>query len=481
MNNKSTINGFLWSAFQQFGAQIIGFIVTILMTRHFEPSEFGLIAMMTFFYGIGYTILQVGMSSSIIRTTNPDSLDYDTVFVSNLLISLFIYVVFFFFAPLMSSFFNQDSLTSIIRIYSLTLIIDAFSSIYITKLTKEIQFKNQATIQLATSICSSFLGVFLVFNNFGIWSYIYMVLCQSFLLSLSFWFFMSWRPHFRFCASKFKIHFIFGYKLILVGLMDNLLNNLYTFILAKFFPIKQLGLYSRADSLKQIPVLNITQILTKVTLPLFSKHQNDNVELIKYYKNILLIVLFFNAALLVYVSVTAESLFLLVFTDKWLPAVPYFQLLCLAGIFQPINAYNMNVLTAMGNSLLYLKIDLWKKVISVILIGLSLYYGIYGLIISQIILSILFFFINSYFIGKVIKYDLKLQLINVFPILILSFAFFISLFCINYFLQNNNLNAISIITINFIFGVLFYISNVFIFKLKILNTIMRMYRVIRLK
>lgn len=481
MNNKSTINGFLWTAFQQFGAQIIGFIVTILMTRHFEPSEFGLIAMITFFYGIGYTILQVGMSSSIIRSIDPDSLDYDTVFVSNLIISLLIYGVFFFCAPLMSSFFNQDSLISIIRIYSLTLVIDAFSSTYITKFTKELQFKKQAIIQLATSICSSFFGVFLVFNDFGIWSYIYMVLCQSFLVSLSFWVFMSWRPHFRFSASKFKFHFIFGYKLILVGLMDNLMNNLYTFILAKFFPIKQLGLYSRADSLKQIPVLNITQILTKVTLPLFSKFQNENTELIKYFKNILSIVLFFNSALLVYVSITAESLFLLVFTEKWLPAVPYFQLLCIAGIFQPINAYSMNILTAMGNSSLYLKIDLWKKIISVIVIVASSYYGIYGLITSQIILSILFFFMNSYFIGKVIKYDLKSQLINVFPILILSFAFFIFLFSLNYFLQNNDLSAILIIIVNFIFGLLFYIFNIFIFKLNIFDAIVRMYKLIKLK
>jgi teichuronic acid exporter len=481
LNNKSTINGFLWTTFQQFGAQIIGFIVTILMTRHFEPGEFGLIAMITFFYGIGYTILQVGMSSSIIRTANPDSLDYDTVFVSNLIISLFIYGVFFCCAPLMSSFFNQDSLTSIIRIYSLTLIIDAFSSIYITKLTKEIEFKKQATIQLVTSICSSFFGIFLVFNNYGIWSYIYMVLCQSFLLSLSFWILISWKPNFKFNMLKFKFHFKFGYKLIIVGLMDNLMNNLYTFIFAKFFPIKELGLYSRADSLKQIPVLNITQILTKVTLPLFSKHQNDNIELIKYYKNILLIVIFFNTALLVYVAISAESLFLLVFTEKWLPAVPYFQLLCIAGIFQPINAYSMNILTAMGNSHLYLKIDLWKKIISVVIIGLSLYYGIYGLIISQIMLSILFFFINSYFIGKIIKYDLRTQLNDIFPLLILNLAFFIFLFFLNYFLHNNNLNAISIIIINFILGLFFYVLNVFIFKLKILNIIVRMYRVIRVK
>ena len=136
MNNKSTINGFLWTAFHQFGAQIIGFIVTILMTRHFEPSEFGLIAMITFFYSLGYTILQVGMSSSIIRSIAPDSLDYDTVFVSNLVISIFIYGLFFFCAPIMSYFFNQGSLISIIRVYSLTLVIDAFSSTYITTFTK---------------------------------------------------------------------------------------------------------------------------------------------------------------------------------------------------------------------------------------------------------------------------------------------------------------------------------------------------------
>ncbi|KIO54180.1 lipopolysaccharide biosynthesis protein [Flavobacterium hibernum] len=481
MNNKSTINGFIWTAFQQFGAQIIGFIVTILMTRHFEPSEFGLIAMMTFFYGIGYTILQVGMSSSIIRTADPDSLDYSTVFVSNLIISLIIYCLFFFCAPLMSSFFNQTTLTSIIRIYSLTLIIDAFSSIYITKLTKEANFKKQAAIQLLTSICSSFFGVLLVFNGFGIWSYIYMVLCQSFLLSASFWIIIPWKPSFKFDLIKFKIHFRFGYKLIIVGLMDNLMNNLYTFIFAKFFPIKQLGLYSRADSLKQIPVLNITQILTKVTLPLFASYQNNKEELVRYYKNILLIVLFCNSALLIYVAVSAESLFLLVFTKKWLPAVPYFQLLCVAGIFQPINNYNMNVLTAMGNSRLYLKIDVWKKIASIVIIGCSLYFGMFGLIISQIILSILFFFINSYFIGKVINYSLRGQLSDIFPTLSVSFFFFIFLYSFNTFLNTYSFSSFLIIFINLIVGFLFYGICIFLFKMRILDSMVRMYSIVKKK
>lgn len=479
MNNKSTINSFLWTSFQQFGAQAIGFIVTILMTRHFEPSEFGLIAMVSFFYSIGYTILQVGMSSSIIRSSNPDLLDYDTVFVSNLIISLIVYVVFFFCAPFMSIFFNQSILTDIVRIYSITLIIDAFSSIYITKLTKELKFKKQATIHLLTSICSSFVGIVLVFNNFGIWSYVFMVLCQSFFLSSSFWLLIPWKPKFRFNLIRFKVHFNFGYRLIIIGLTDNLMNNIYTFIFAKFFSIKQLGFYSRADSLKQIPVLNISQILLKVTLPLFSKYQHDNQELIKYYKNILLIVFFFNAALLIYIGITAESLFLLVFTKKWLSAVPYFQLLCIAGIFQPLNTYNMNILTAVGNSHLYLKIDMWKKIISLIIIVLSLYYGIYGLIMSQIFLSLLFFFMNTYFIGKVINYGIKQQLRDVFPILMLSFCFFSLLLSINYFLCSANFNSISIIIMNLISAIVFYVFSIFVFKMKILNSIIRMYNVVQ--
>lgn len=478
MNNKSTINSFLWTAFQQFGAQIIGFVVTILMTRHFEPSEFGLIAMISFFYGIGYTILQVGMASSIIRTVQPDSLDYATVFISNLLISLVIYAVFFFCAPLMSSFFNQASLTSIIRIYSLTLVIDSFSSIYITKLTKDIQFKKQATIQLASSIFSSCVGVVLVFSGYGIWSYIYMVLCQSFLLSLNFWLFIPWKPELKFDLIRFKIHFKFGYKLIIIGLMENLMNNIYTFILAKFFPIRQLGLYSRADSLKQIPVINLTQILTKVTLPLFAKYQNDNTELVRYYKNILLIIFFFNTALLIYVGVTAESLFLIVFTEKWLPAVPYFQLLCIAGIFQPINAYSMNILTAMGRSGLFLKIDFWKKILSVLIIGLSLIFGIYGLIVSQIFLSMIFFFINSYFIGKVIKYDMFNQLSDISSTFILNISFFFFLFFINYILQEQLFGAVSIIILNLLIGIVFYVLSIYLLKLKILDYMTKMYKVI---
>ncbi|HET7119391.1 MAG TPA: lipopolysaccharide biosynthesis protein, partial [Hanamia sp.] len=276
---KTAISGMIWAFAQQFGTQAIGFFVSIIMARLLLPKEFGLIGMISVFIGIGNSLITSGLTQSLIRTSNANQEDYSTIFYFNLLGSIIIYLVLFFFAPLIAAFFSQPVLINIIRLYCLSFIITAFSEVQLTKLTKEMNFKLQMTITIPSLICSALLGIFLAFKGYGVWSLVWMSLFQSFLSTVQLWFQTGWSPSLVFNIEKFRYHFKFGYKITLSGLLNTIFNNIYQIIIGKFFVAADVGFYTRANSLKQLPVTNISSALNKVTYPLFASIQNDDLRL----------------------------------------------------------------------------------------------------------------------------------------------------------------------------------------------------------
>jgi len=418
---KTAVSGMMWTFGQQFGTQVIGFFISIILARLLLPKEFGLLGMISVFVGIGTSLINSGLTQSLIRTEKADQEDYSTVFFFNLIGSICIYWMLFFLAPLIADFFSQPILIQIIRVYCLTFIISAFSEVQLTRLTKEMNFKLQMTISIPSLIGSGLLGVFLAYKGFGVWSLVWMSLCQSFLSTVQLWFRAAWTPSFIFNVPKFKYHFKFGYKLTLSGLLDTIFTNIYLIIIGRFFMAAEVGFYTRANSLKQLPVTNVSAALNKVTYPLFASIQNDNVKLRSIYKQIMQMVVFIIAPILLIMGVLAEPLFRFLFTEKWLPAVPYFQIMCLAGILYPIHSYNLSILNVKGRSDLFLKLEIVKKVLVVIMIIATIKFGIIGLIWGQVISSLLAFFINTHYSGKFLNYNSWKQTKDILPIILLAF------------------------------------------------------------
>ncbi|MEO9023059.1 MAG: lipopolysaccharide biosynthesis protein [Ginsengibacter sp.] len=418
---KTAVSGMMWTFGQQFGTQAIGFVVSIVLARILLPEEFGLIGMISVFIGIGTSLVNSGLTQSLIRTIEPDQEDYSTVFFFNLAGSIVIYWVLFLFAPLIAVFFSQPILTEIIRIYCLTFIISAFSEVQLTRLTKEMNFKLQMTIAIPSLIGSGLLGMFLAYKGYGVWSLVWMGIVQSFLNTLQLWIRTGWVPTFVFNMTKFRYHLKFGYKLTLSGLLDTVFTNIYQIIIGRLFLPAQVGFYTRADSLKQLPVSNISVALNKISYPLFASIQNDNVRLKKGYKQIMQMVVFLVAPVLVILGVLAEPLFRFLFTEKWLPAVPYFQILCVTGILYPLHSYNLNILNVKGRSDLFLKLEVVKKILIAIVILISVRFGILGLIWGQVIISVFAFFINTHFSGKFLNYNTWEQIKDIFPLIFLAF------------------------------------------------------------
>ncbi len=415
-----TLNGLGWTFFQQFGVQLVSFSITIVLARILAPAEFGLIAMLSVFIAIGGLLVDGGMSSSLIRTRLANQKDYSTVFFFNLGGSLVIYFLIYILSPYIAQFYKQDVLTKIVRIYALVFIINAFYEIQNARLIKVMNFRIQAFIQIPAVLISGLVGIVLALKGFGVWSLVWMNILQSFIVTVLHWFKSKWRPALIFDKLSFKKHFYFGYKMTLSGLLDIIYKNIYILIIGKNYSATQLGYYSRADSLSQLPSGNITIAINKVTYPMFASISDDNEKLKMVYKKLLQQVIFWNAAIMILSVVIAEPLLRFFLTEKWLPAVPYFQMLCLSGIFYPLHIYNLNILKVKGRSDLFLRLEFIKKLICIVGILFAIPFGIYGLLYFQLFFSVFGCYINSIYSEKLIRYSTKEQILDILPTLLLS-------------------------------------------------------------
>lgn len=458
---RKAISGLIWTFTQQVGVQGINFIVQIILARLLLPEVFGLIAMIHVFMAIGTALMDSGMTSSLIRTKNTDQSDYSTVFFINFFSSIIIYLVLFFTAPYIALFFDQPLLSSIVRVYTLSFIIQALLAVQSARLTKEMNFKLQMYMQIPSSIIGGTIGIVMAYKGFGVWSLVWMHLVTTFLFMIQHWFRTDWKPSLIFDKQKFKYHFGFGYKLTFSALITAIYHNSYTLVIGKFFSPTQLGFYNQANTLRIFPVRNINAALQKVTYPLFSSIQDDNKKLKSVFKRITSIVFYVTTPIMFFLTCVAEPLFRVILTDKWLPAVPFFQILCVSTIFYPQSIYNLNIIVAKGRSDLHLKLEVLKKGLSVLFLLLIIPYGIWGVIYAQAIGLFIHFYFNSLYSGRMINYFIKEQVKDFLPILSLNIIILIIVYILDYLFMNYILNNdVYRIIISFFtyFGLLFTIS-----------------------
>lgn len=470
---KTVLTGMFWSTLQQFSTQGIAFVVSVILARLLSPGEFGLIGMIAVLMGIGTVLMEAGLGQSLIRTTNPTDEDYTTVFYFNLIGSFLVYLIVFFVSPFIADFYNQPLLESIIKWYCLIFIINAFSSIQYTRLSKQMEFKKELTITIPSLIFSSIVGVSMAYMGYGVWSLVGSTLTQSLLASIQLWFRSDWKPTLNFNIEKFKYHFHYGYKLTLSGLLDTIFVNAYAIIIGKFFAPAQVGFYNRADSLKQLPVTNISVVLNKVTFPLFAQVKDDDVRLKDIYKKVMQMVVFFVSPVLLILAALAEPLFRFLFTEKWLPAVPYFQILCWNGILYPIHSYNLNILKVKGRSDLFLKLEIIKKAMIIIVIAVSIKFGISGLLYSTIIISLLAFFINTHYTGKFLNYSSMDQTKDLLPTILLATIVGGIVYGFDFFVKNYLGFDILRLFFGGGVGILIYFITAYLFKMDSLNELIK--------
>ena len=461
---KQAIAGIKWTFVQQLSVQIINFAVQIILARLLMPEMFGLVAMVVVFISIGQALMDGGMTSSLIRTKNPDQLDYSTVFITNIIMSLGVYGVIFIAAPYIALFYNQEILTNIIRILSLTFVIRALVAVHMAKLTKEMNFKLQMKLQIPSTIMAGIVAISMAYQGYGVWSLVWLNLIQAISFTVQTLMFMKWRPSLIFNFERFKYHFNFGYKLTLASLIDVIFNDAYRIVIGKFYSPAAVGFFHQAETLRLFPVQQISTVVGKVTYPLFAK-MNDDDALKFAYKITMKLVLVLIVPLMLGLILMAEEGFRFLFGEKWLPAVPYFQILALASIVRPLSAYNLNILKVKGRSDILLRLEIIKKTIGVVLLVVGLNFQVIGLVISLTVFSYISFIINMYFSGSLISYSIKEQLKDTLFLYILGGLVFLLLYFIKYNLNYiSHFDFISIFLYIFLFFFLYYLILSFVDK-----------------
>lgn len=452
---KQAISGVIWTFAQQFSVQLINFGVQIILARLLMPEDFGLIAMLMVFVSIGQFLMDGGMTSSLIRMKEPKQVDYSTVFVTNFAISFLIYVLVFTAAPFIANFYGYEVLKDILRIFALTFVVRSFVAVHVAKLTKEMNFKTQMKLQIPSTIVGAIVGVIMAYTGYGVWSLVWLNLTQTIVFTIQNWVFIKWRPSLSFDKNRFKYHFNFGYKLTLSGLLDTIYNDAYRIVIGKFFLPAQVGFFNQAETMRLFPVQQIGSVMGKVTYPLFSNIEGND-KLRSAYKTTMKLVLFAVIPIMLILILIAEEGFALLFGEKWLPAVPYFQILAIASIIRPISTYNLNILKVKGRSDLFLKVEVIKKVIGVIAIVIGLPFGVMGLVISLTVVSFIFTTINMLYCGNLIEYSLWAQIKDISRLFVFGIiAYVISCLAYIYIIQNLEPNILIIILVSLLFTTLY--------------------------
>jgi teichuronic acid exporter len=427
---EKAIKGVSWSVIDNLANAGITFLIGIILARILSPSEFGLIGMITIFIAVSNSIVDSGFSSALIRKVEPKDVDYNTVFYFNMCLGIGLYIVMFFLAPAISRFFKEPSLISITRVMGTILIINAFGIVQRSLLVKEVDFKTQTKISLIASIISGIVGISMALKGFGVWSLVGQQISRQLLYSIFLWVFNTWRPALEFSKESFRELFGFGSKLLISGLIDTIYNNIYYLIIGKFYSAVQLGQYSRAEQFNSIFSSNLTNIVQRVSYPVLCSIQNDDERLKVTYQRVIKVTMLIVFACMLGLAAIAKPLILIMIGVKWLPAVPYLQIICFAGMLQPLQAINLNMLMVKGRSDLFLSLEIIKKAIAVIPICLGVFYGIELMLWGSVFLSFAAYILNSYYSAKLINYSTWAQIKDIYPSFLVSIFVAAAMWCL---------------------------------------------------
>lgn len=447
MHEKPTLKetaskGFLWNAFEKLSVKAIQFIIGIILARLLMPEDFGLIGMIAIFLAVSQTFIDSGMGSGLIQRQNRSSKDFSTVFVFNFVLSFIFYALLYLSAPYISSFYETPALTNIIRVIGINIIVSALAIVQRTRLVIDMDFKTLAKVTVTSEIISGSIAIYLAYVGYGVWSLVFKQIIGSGITVLLFWFFSKWKPSLVFSKKSFKNLFGYGSKLLLAGIYAQFMNQIYNIFIGKYYTASQLGNYTQGKQLAELPAFTISNILNQVTFPLLSGLQEESTKMLSVFRKLIKMTAFIIFPIMTVIALLSDPFVRLFLGEKWLLVIPLMQWMCFSRIFYPLSALNLDILKANGRSDLFLKIDLSKAPLTIVALLITLPIGVEAMVIGQVTISILSFFINTYFSGKLYNHGGLEQLKDMLPTVALTIVMSIIVYTSISFVDSNILKLL---------------------------------------
>ncbi|UVD79131.1 lipopolysaccharide biosynthesis protein [Myroides albus] len=407
---KKFISGVLWESIGRFSALGIQFLVTIIIARALLPSDFGVVGLLTVFIALGQILLDSGFSQALIQKKDANETDLSSVYFLNMFVGFILYFVLFFISPYISSFYDIPELTNYARVLFLIIPINSFGLVQNVIIQKELDFRKTATANIVSAVLSGIIGISMAYSGFGIWALVGQQLSVHTVRTLLYIAQRRWLPSFVLSIKTIKDMFAFSMNLMFHSIVNVTMKNIYVLVIGKFYPVSQVGYYDQANKMQEISASTISEVVMKVSFPALVQKRDDINFLRLAYSKIFTTTIFLIVPLMVFLMCIAESLFRVLLTEKWLPAVPYFRILCLYGMVLPMIqiSYNLYKLFKKGKVLLW--IDTFRHLIVLASIVVTIKYGIDYMLISLVICTFLMALVNLYKSGSLISWGLSEQI-----------------------------------------------------------------------
>lgn len=433
----SVVSNLIWKFGERISAQLVTFIVSIVLARLLTPEDYGAISIVTIFITIANVFVVSGFGNSLIQKKDADNIDFSSVFYFNIVFSIILYAILFIIAPYIATMYNMDILCPVLRVLGLRLILAGVNSVQQAYVSRKMIFRKFFFSTLIGTILSSIVGIFMAYKGYGIWALVAQYLTNTTIDTIVLWITVKWRPEIVFSIERMKLMFNYGWKLLASSLIESTYNQLRALIIGSMYSSSDLAYYNRGQQYPNLVVENINSSINSVLFPAISKEQDDRERVKSITRKAIKISSYIMWPMMVGLAIIAKPLVLLMLTEKWLPCVPYLQIACFTYAFWPVHTANLQSIKALGKSDIYLKVEIIKKVLGVIILLISMKFGIMAIAMSSIIITAISCFINAYPNISLLKYTYIEQIKDMLPSMLLSIFMGIVIYPISSFVNNS--------------------------------------------
>lgn len=463
MNTKERVTtNFIWRFAERCGAQLVSFVVSIVLARLLLPEDYGTIALVTVFTTIMQVFVDSGLGTALIQKKDADDLDFSSVFYFNFAVCVILYLAMFFAAPFIASFYNMPELTAVVRVISLTIVISGVKGVQQSYVSRNMLFKRFFYATLGGTIFSAVLGIAMAYAGFGTWAIVAQQLSNTAIDTLILWITVEWRPKRMFSWNRLKGLLSFGWKMLCSALLDTGYNNLRNLLIGKLYSSSDLAFYNQGDKFPKLVVTNINASIDSVLLPAMSKEQDNKDRVKNMTRRSIMVSSYIMAPLMIGLVCCASHVVNLLLTEKWLSCVFYLQIFSITYMFYPLHTANLNAIKAMGRSDLFLKMEIWKKVIGMILLISTLFISVKAMAYSLLISTLTSMIINSWPNKKLLNYSFPEQMKDILPSILLATGMGVVVYLIGFL----SISTLPLLLFQVVCGGLIYIAGSAALKLE---------------
>ena len=468
--SRTVLSNFFWRFAERCGAQIVSLIVSIVLARILIPEDYGTVALITVFTSILQVFVDSGLGTALIQKKNADDLDFSSVFFFNFIVCIILYVCMFLVSPLIAKFYHNFQLVHIIRVLSLTIIISGVKGIQQAYVSKNMLFKRFFFATLGGTIFSAFIGIWMAYHGFGVWSLIFQQLSNNAIDTLILWITVKWRPKKMFSWQRLQTLLSFGWKLLVSSLLETVYNNLRNLIIGTMYSSADLAYYNQGDKYPMVLATNINSSIDSVLFPTMAGVQDNKDRIKQMTRRAIKTSSYIMAPLMMGMAFCAEPLVKIILTEKWLPCVPFLRIFCITYMFWPIHTANLNAIKAMGRSDWYLRLEIMKKVVGMIILLSTMWFGVKAMAYSMLVSSFMSQIINSWPNKKLLGYGYLEQIKDFSPSVFLAVIMGVIVYYIGYI----PLPIYATLIVQILCGIIIYIGISFAIKLETFEYLLEM-------